>query len=993
MTGRDEFPAGDDLWAVDPSSPPQWTPVASGQARGTVVGHGLPGLEPLRVEFDFGVGGGFVVARTAADLELPEDWEMRLRVRGAAPANGLEIKLVDPAGTSVWRWKREGFAPAREWMDLRVAGHAFEFAWGPAGGGAPLRVGAVEFAIIATPGGSGRIEVTDLRVVDRGRLRFASVTATSCAPGFDVAMAVDGDPGTGWRSADGDVEPALDLEFDDERDVGGVVVRWGEAGAPRSVRVETRGDDGVWTERYRAQPAGAAVSFVPLAAAGVRALRVAASGGSVAVHEVALKPYGWSSTPSEFLTNVARESSRGLYPRFLTREQALWTPVASPASGPVGLLGEDGAVEVGRAGFSLEPSLFASNGQGEAKWISWAGVDREALLPDAPLPVPTVRWRAADLDLDITAVVDEGSRVLVRYRVRNGGAKTKAVTLFVAVRPYQGTPPWQAWRDLGGPSPVHSLVADAGTVRIRAGGKTVALASSSPADAFGAACFDDGGVARWLAQGRVPPASSVEDDHGRAEGVLEFSRTLGPSASFDVFVTCGAPGVDPLPFDAGQAQARMTAAVDAWRLALPLHDAVDAATPAFEVAVTAVAHVLACRDGAALQPGPRRYTRSWIRDGAIMAGALARAGRADAATAFVEWYAPFQRGDGFVPCCVDRDGVDPLVEHDSHGQLVHATAETFRFTRDVAFARRLWPHCVRAAGFIEQLRATRRTPAFATGERRACYGLLPESVSHEGYLAQPVHAYWDDFWALRGLRDAAFLARELGFDDEAPRWSAAADDLESALGESIRQVAREHRLDTVPASVEWADFDPTAIAGAVALAGCASVFADDALATTFDRYMEGFRARREPSSTWSNYSPYEARIVGALVRMGRRDDANALLDGLLADCRPHGWNQWPEILWRDAAAPAHLGDLPHCWIGAEYFVALRTMLLYEREEDGALVVGAGLRRQWIDAGLVAKGLPTWWGTVDLDIRRDGDSVRVVVGGSAKPPGGVVLALP
>ena len=38
----------------------------------------------------------------------------------------------------------------------------------------------------------------------------------------------------------------------------------------------------------------------------------------------------------------------------------------------------------------------------------------------------------------------------------------------------------------------------------------------------------------------------------------------------------------------------------------------------------AVAHILVVRDGPALQPGPRRYTRSWIRDAATMSAALLR---------------------------------------------------------------------------------------------------------------------------------------------------------------------------------------------------------------------------------------------------------------------------------------------------------------------------------------------------------------------------------
>src|SRR6185503_8543488 len=155
---------------------------------------------------------------------------------------------------------------------------------------------------------------------------------------------------------------------------------------------------------------------------------------------------------------------------------------------------------------------------------------------------------------------------------------------------------------------------------------------------------------------------------------------------------------------------------------------------------TAVAHVLINRDGPALQPGPRRYTRSWIRDGAIMAAALLRTGCTEEARAFVRWYAPHQRADGDVPCVVDRTGPDWLVEHDSHGELVFAVAECVRFGADRAFLDAMWPAVERATGFLERLRETRLGPEYETAEKRARHGLLPESASHEGYLAHPVHA-------------------------------------------------------------------------------------------------------------------------------------------------------------------------------------------------------------------------------------------------------------
>ena len=87
-----------------------------------------------------------------------------------------------------------------------------------------------------------------------------------------------------------------------------------------------------------------------------------------------------------------------------------------------------------------------------------------------------------------------------------------------------------------------------------------------------------------------------------------------------------------------------------------------------------------------------------------------------------------------------------------------------------SFVDELWPAVLGARRAIwSAARARGSTPEFEAPEKRACYGLLPESASHEGYLAHPVHSYWDDFWALRGLGDAADLAHALGDEAEATR--------------------------------------------------------------------------------------------------------------------------------------------------------------------------------------------------------------------------------
>src|SRR5262249_2571510 len=130
---------------------------------------------------------------------------------------------------------------------------------------------------------------------------------------------------------------------------------------------------------------------------------------------------------------------------------------------------------------------------------------------------------------------------------------------------------------------------------------------------------------------------------------------------------------------------------------------------------------------------------------------------------------------------------------------------------------------------------------------------------------------------------------------------------------------------------------------------------------------------------------------------GQKDRALALLRAVVADQRPSGWNQWSEIVWRDAAAPRFIGDMPHTWVGAGFVASLRTLLAYERDTDGALVLAAGIPAEWVRAegGVVVKRLPTHWGTLGMTMKAEGgDRVHVRLSGDvALPPGKIVLRSP
>src|SRR5205807_952280 len=212
---------------------------------------------------------------------------------------------------------------------------------------------------------------------------------------------------------------------------------------------------------------------------------------------------------------------------------------------------------------------------------------------------------------------------------------------------------------------------------------------------LGTTAFDQGAVTEYLLSGDVPPDAAVSDRFGYASGALRYDLDLTPSSARDVYLVCPFGAADPAVVTAARGSdggAQLDVAIREWsaklgHVGVRLPEAARAFRDTFR---TAAAHILVNRDGAAFQPGPRRYARSWIRDGATMAAALLRVGCVAEVRDYIRWYVPHQAPDGTVPCCVDRNGADWLAEYDSQGELIYAVMEYFRFTRDRAFLTDMW---------------------------------------------------------------------------------------------------------------------------------------------------------------------------------------------------------------------------------------------------------------------------------------------------------------
>lgn len=942
--------------------PTSWQVVASGQAEGRLTSvEGNGGKPGLRLDYDFHGGGGFVVARREIHFALPETFAIRFDLRGQGPANHFEFKIADPGGSNAWRHQRLDFPLPENWMRCEITERDLPFAWGPAGGGAPTAVGAIELVIAAGPGGSGHVCFSDISLENQSLTQPLQVSATSQRP-------------------QGSVDFGQSVRF------GGLVIDWQTPLPPRQYDIEISADGETWTRIYRATHALGQRSHIPAPRAEARHLRLNfADAESAALLTLRLKPDAFSHTPNEFIHAVAADFPRGWFPRYWYREQSYWTPIGSPAGKRRALINEEGMVEVDEAGFSLEPFLLVSG-----KLITWADAEISLANADDGSPFPAVIWQADGIKLTILPWVDGADDALalrLTYQIENHS--TADLRLAVAVRPFQVNPPWQAFRNLGGRSPIQRITCRADVLEV----DTRRVIASRPAESRGAAAFEEGGVLAFLANASVPPRDAVVDESGLASAAMTWQV---PTSDRPFQVTLSVPfypNADNLTSDSrDQAIARwqeILAPVE-WQVPSVAHSAIQCFR-------TAASHILINRDGPAIQPGPRRYTRSWVRDCVIMGAAMAKAGQPQVLREFIQWYAQFQRADGFVPCVVDRDGVDWLVENDSHGQWIWGIREVFRNDGDRNFLETLWLSVSKAAEHLHTLRASRLTQEYLVGEHAVCYGLLPESASHEGYLAHPVHSYWDDFWGIRGLEAAADIAEQIGKPEATARWRDESTNFLRDVLSSIEQVIAQRQLNYIPGSVEWADFDPTATSNAIAQLDFADDLPPGPLQQMLRTYLEGFRKKHRGEIPWLNYTAYEIRIIGAFVRVGQRDEANELLDFFLSDRRPLEWNQWPEITWRDPRSPGHLGDVPHTWIAAEYILALASMVASEREASGKMILASGLPWPWIseECGFSVRGLMTRCGPLDFKMAvSETNCITFEIGDRISlPPGGLTVAPP
>lgn len=1000
-----------------------WTADASTDVTATVSSVAGHRGEAMRLDYDFNGRSGYAFAARELSFEAPDNYEIRFWVRGEGPTNTFEVKFTDASAENVhWRQTARYDFP-NGWTQFVITRRQIAWAWGPNPDRTFRGAERIEFVVTAGEGGRGFIEVDDLTLKtlppEPSVPPRPLAEATSEDGNATASLSVDDDPLTAWTTV-GAGEQSLTLDLDYEREFGGLTLKWADGKAASAYRLMASSDRRQWREIARVHHGDGGTDWLRTPEASARWLRLdltapqtapgsgqmgaghGATGTAASAYsltDLRIEPLAFGATDTAFLTAVAGQSRRGLYPRGFRGEQPYWTLVGVDGGGESGLISEDGAIELKRGGASIEPFVL-DNG----RLVTWADAEIEQALVEDDLPIPTVTWTHDDWTLKVTAMAEgspDAAALYGRYDLTNASPRERTLTLALAARPMQVNGPVQFLAVPGGASPIRQMQWHGGELVLD---DAVRIHPLVAPDAVRTATFEAGADPQSLlahAGAGVRDGALTADQTGLMAGAMLYTVTLRPGETRTFGWVSALAGMRPaLP-----ATASVEAALDTvqdrvaagWREKL---DRFDLITPPEgqrieDTMKTSLAHMLMSRQGPSLQPGTRSYNRSWIRDGAMMAEGLNRLGHASLSQDYLRWYAPYIFSDGRVPCCVDNRGADPVPENDSHGEFVFLAAETYRYTGDLTQLRAVWPQVQAAIAYMDGLRASTRTEANRTPETRHLYGLLPPSISHEGYSDRAAYSYWDDFWGLLGYRDAVDIAEALGEAEAAQRFEAAHQEFLTDVTTSISGTAIRHRIDWIAGAADRGDFDATSTTIGLSPGGLQADLPQGLMKRTFEKYWENFEARRANRTAWRDYTPYELRNVGAFLRLGQPERAMAALDFFFADRRPQAWNGWAEVVGRDLREPRFIGDMPHAWISSDYIRSALDLFVYERDADHALVLAAGLPMSWIDSatGVGVREVRTPYGALTYALRRRQGATTLTLTPGVTPPGGFVLIWP
>ena len=370
----------------------------------------------------------------------------------------------------------------------------------------------------------------------------------------------------------------------------------------------------------------------------------------------------------------------------------------------------------------------------------------------------------------------------------------------------------------------------------------------------------------------------------------------------------------------------------------------------FQFLYDAAIHTMVLHSPKEVYPGPYIYRRFWFRDAAFILQALLCVGLKGRVRRALDCFSSRQTAQGYF---LSQEG-----EWDSNGEALWIMRQYCEMTGNVPPQE--WKEPIIKAG---QWICKKHLDNDLTCVHA---GLLPAGFSAE-HLGPNDFYYWDDFWAVAGLKAAVSLCTDYKEKDEAVYFEKESQGLLKSINQSLKKVEERLKRLAMPAS-PYRRLDSGAI-GSLAASYPLRIFkqGDPRILGTADFLMENCLVHGGffHDMTHSGINPYlTLHLAQVLLRAG--DQRYFSLMTAVAKLAT-STGQWPESV-HPRTGGGCMGDGQHVWAAAEWVLMIRSCFV--REEGNRLILCSGIPRAWLQKEqMMSFGLaPTSFGDVHISIK-------------------------
>ena len=378
----------------------------------------------------------------------------------------------------------------------------------------------------------------------------------------------------------------------------------------------------------------------------------------------------------------------------------------------------------------------------------------------------------------------------------------------------------------------------------------------------------------------------------------------------------------------------------------------------FQFLYQAAIHTMVLHSPKEVYPGPFIYRRFWFRDAAFILQALLCVGLKSRVRRALDCFRNRQTAQGYF---LSQEG-----EWDSNGEALWIMRQYCEMTGTLP--PKEWKESIKKAG---QWICKKRLSNNLISPHG---GLLPSGFSAE-HLGPNDFYYWDDFWAVAGLKSAALLSSFYKDNNEAVNFEGEANALLASINQSLKKVEERLRRPAIPAS-PYRRMDTGAI-GSLVASYPLQVFEsnDPRVFDTAEFLMKNCLVQGGffHDMTHSGINPYlTLHLAQVLLRAGDpRYFGLMMAVAKLASST----GQWPESV-HPITGGGCMGDGQHVWAAAEWVLMIRNCFV--REENERLILCSGIPQIWLDKKqTISFGLaPTSFGDIQIYIKHQKQNILI-----------------